>query len=254
MNFYTFQLERFYIDNTRARHTDSDQVVFGLRIGGFGFPPQTFNAGDVNNGDHEIGLTFGQVWISSQTKPIVVSYEIYNGDRASRDLESVNEVVLDKTIELFQNSMGGAPGLWSLSASNVGGDVPQQITADDDKARYSSETSVPDWSNSFFEVAYEGIANFISPNCDGYVAADAIAQTGPNWDLLIDKADNRKLEFTLSYPGTESPDGCGSDSRYSVTCSITREKVQGSLRSFPVQHSRRLGPGIRSLGQTASTR
>jgi hypothetical protein len=61
--------------------------------------------------------------------------------------------------------------------------------------------------------------NVILPNCDGWVAGDHINLTGKT---LAGYAKSRHEE-TRDYPGVDSPWGCGSNSHYKVTWSITQK-------------------------------
>ena len=79
MALYTFKLEKFTIYNTRSRHQDTDQGIFGLAMGATQFGPQSFSSGDVNNGDHPVNLSFGPIPVWSDMA-IAITYQIYNGD------------------------------------------------------------------------------------------------------------------------------------------------------------------------------
>jgi uncharacterized protein with LGFP repeats len=57
---YVISLDKFHIDNTRSVHNDTDHVNFALKMGSQAIPESlTRDTGDVNNGDHLVGLCFG---------------------------------------------------------------------------------------------------------------------------------------------------------------------------------------------------
>lgn len=57
---------------------------------------------------------------------------------------------------------------------------------------------------------------FLFPNCDGWVAGDHITLTGKT--LATWGASHKE---TRNYPGIDSPRGCGSNSHYKVTWSVS---------------------------------
>jgi hypothetical protein len=111
MALYNFTLEQFHIDNTRSRHEDTDVVTFGLQVGSRRFPVQSFSAGDVNNGDHAVNLTFSSVFVGDETARVVFGYQIYNGDASKlpKSLSDMNENLTDKAVDsLLQSPQGDA--------------------------------------------------------------------------------------------------------------------------------------------------
>jgi hypothetical protein len=120
------------------------------------------------------------------------------------------------------------------------------------------------WSGIFLEALAVDIPSFVSPDCDGFVAADGIGMTKMQWDKLIGSkrwfeqlphvgfgTTSATFRQTMHYPGTDSPAGCGSNSQYSVTWSVTHERISGSMRKFFSDRGITLRPGVRSLLSTA---
>ncbi|AYK07556.1 hypothetical protein [Brevibacillus laterosporus] len=64
------------------------------------------------------------------------------------------------------------------------------------------------------------IVNAIFANCDGIVAQDRIVYSNTN--LVNLTGQTGKHSETRFYPGSDSPEGCGSNSEYYVTWTITR--------------------------------
>jgi hypothetical protein len=241
MNLYTFKLEQFHIDNTRSRHQDTDAAAFALQAGNHLFPAQNFFAGDVNNGDHAVNLVFASVLINDPDSPAVFTYEIYNGDASKlpSSLAAMAANLAAQIIPLALKTTGPETGVANFSSGEAGADVP---TADNPFEDSSG------WSALFLEAIVVDIGGFLFPDCDGFVAADGIGRTKSQWDMLIDSAGGVTFRKGLHYPGSNSPAGCGSNSDYTVTWSVTREIVKGSMRQFFKDRGLTLNPGVRSLG------
>jgi len=242
---YTFNLEQFHIDNTRSRHEDTDNVTFGLEVGTQQFPIQSFFAGDVNNGDHSVNLVVDSVFISDGSTPVAFTYEIYNGDasKLSVDLKTLDKRLLDQTLDNINKTSGADTGFPNFSSGQAGADVPNPDNNFGDTS---------DWSTVFFLSIFFDIGSFLFPDCDGFVAVDAIGMTKNRWDEVIDSAGGTTFRKTLRYPGSDSPAGCGSNSDYTVTWSVTRKPIDlgpgsKSLRQFLQDFHVTLRPGIRSM-------
>ncbi|MBV9672633.1 MAG: hypothetical protein JO076_07380 [Verrucomicrobia bacterium] len=252
MALYTFALEDFHIDNTRSRHEDTDQVTFGLRVESREFPIQSLSAGDVNNGDHAVNLSYRSVCISAPMSPVAFSYEIYNGDasKLSVDLQTLDKRLLAQSVDDTVKTSGADTGFANFSSGEAGADVP---TLDQDNP--FADTS--DWSTIFFEKIFVDIGSFLFPDCDGFVAADAIGRTKGQWDVLINSAGGGTFRKSLRYPGSNSPSGCGGNSDYTVTWSVTRARITGlapySLRQFLQAQQLALNPGLRSLDPASNS-
>lgn len=248
MRFYIFKLESFQISNTRSRHDDTDTVTFGLQVGTRQLPVQSHFAGNLNNGIYQVNLGFGPVLITEATTTAVFTYEIYNGGAGSlpTSLVSLNQKLLNTVAPLVEQTSGlvtpsGQPlGFPNFSSGEAGADVPMT-----DEDNPFDDTS--DWSGLFFGAILADIGGFLFPDCDGFVAADGIGMSKKQWDAVIDSAGGTTFTKTMSYPGTNSPAGCGSNSEYSVTWSVTRDTVTGSLRQFLSDHGLVPDPGLRSL-------
>jgi hypothetical protein len=85
---------------------------------------------------------------------------------------------------------------------------------DDVKQR---EGGVPDWRVEALSALAKVGLSAIFANCDGVCAADQIVCTGATLNQW--KASHRVTRY---YPGSNSPRGCGANSKYHVTWSATR--------------------------------
>jgi hypothetical protein len=231
MRFYTFTLESFEIITTRSRHDDTDTVTFGLQVGTAQFPVQSLFAGNLNNGNYPIGLHFGPVLITEPTTTALFTFEIYNGGAEGLpvSLAELNLQLQAKLVPLLAATLG---------EHEV--DVPSTDDVDP-----FDDTS--DLSGFILEALVDDIGSFIFPDCDGFVVADGIGARKSLWDSAIDAAGGTVDRQTRTYPGSESPAGCGSNSLYKVTWSVTRAEVHGSLRKFLADYGLTPDPGLRSL-------
>ena len=247
MNFYTVKLEQFHIDNTRSRHNDTDTVTLGVQLGEAQLPVLSFNAGDVNNGDHGVGLHFSSMLLSDPDRPLAFSYTIYNGstNELSTNLNQLATSLLTKGVQFTVKGP-------SLSFANLSGGVTT-VGVSNSVGLTSLLANTSAWYAAVAKVLVETAINFVFPNCDGFVAGDVVSMTHQQWDEMIDGQGGSVVRSTMSYPGTESPGGCGGNSAYSVTWSVTREKVTGSLRGFLKARGRSAGEGLRMLSTTALT-
>jgi len=253
MNLYTFKLESFHISNTRSRHDDTDTVTFGLQVAGQQFPIQSFFAGNLNNGDYPVNLVFGPVLITQDTTPAVFTYSIYNGNAGElpTSLVALNQTFLSKVVSLTLKLSGADTGFPNFSSGEAGADVP---SSDDPFERPLTPQDNPfdntsGWSDLFLGAIVGAIGGFLFPDCDGFVAGDGVGLSKKQWDEAISSAGGTTLRITMHYPGSNSPAGCGSNSDYTVTWSVTRETIKGSVRQALNTHGLHLHPGLRSLTQ-----
>jgi hypothetical protein len=244
MNFFTVRIENVHIDNTRSRHNDTDTVFLAAQAGGVQFPVRSQSIGDVDNGDHGVSLNFSSAMLSDPDKVFGFSFSVYNGDTGS--LSGVLNHALTSLLTDGVHLTLPGPQIKSINLS--GGAIPGAGVAANTVGVTSLLANTSTWYAAAAKAAAEAAINFVFPNCDGYVAADSVCLTHQQWNSLIDSAGNDVFRATTRYPGTNSPDGCGSNSNYTLTWSVTRERVRGSMRNFLKIRNRRLSPGLRSLG------
>jgi hypothetical protein len=233
MNLYTVSLETVHIDNTRSRHEDTDSVSFTVVSGTKTPHTQSSSLGDVNNGDHAVNLSFTFL-LSSPTQPLVLSYVVYNGGTSQlpQTLEQLTEKAADNALDDILN-----PDPPVSSASDYGTGSSDEMWPEPGSANVGWLTAL----------SYLGIADFVFPDCDGLVALDTISHTVAQWDKALDASPNATFRTSIRYPGSNSSAGCGSNSDYTLTWSVRRERMTGSLRQFLNAHSLHPNPGLRSL-------
>ena len=209
---YTFTLNNFRITDTRSVHNDTDFVGFSVAVGSN--PPITVPTkamGDVNNGTHQVNLTIPNVLVQpGQT--VAFTYRIdntgYNANKVEQALKTAVAAGASKA------ATAGGAGLGSLiGCPECGAAVGPGL--------------------GWLAGKLEGI---IFADCDGTVAAGA--HTFPQADLARLTAGGKVISQTDDNTGTDSPTGCGSNSRYYVTWSVS-----GTAASPPVASSGGAGGG-----------
>jgi hypothetical protein len=193
---YTVTLERFHIDNTRAADDDTDVVSFTVAAAPpIGESSRQENVGDVDNGDHQLGWRIGPLRLVDANESVKFSYAIVNAGYANSDAAKVGRLLqgLGQLCSALCAGVFGFGGIWVTVASKF--------------------------------VQYVG--ELLSIDCDGPVAGDAYTFTaGELHDLT---AATGKFQKTVAYHGTDSNWGCGSNSEYTVTWSITYEPAPGPV-------------------------
>jgi hypothetical protein len=194
---YTFTLDSFRITDTRSRHNDTDFVSMSVKVGDA--PPITVPAksmGDVNNGVHKVGLVIPNVQVPANAV-VAFSYLIVN---SGHNQDEVGQAVQKGASAASTKAAAAAAGLVGTA---VGGPAGTLIA--------SVGTEAAGW-------ALGKLVNIIFANFDGTVAAADHAFTAAQ---LAQKTANGAV-FTMvdDNKGSDSPVGCGSNSRYYVTWSL----------------------------------
>jgi hypothetical protein len=233
MTLYTFNVENVRIDNTRSRHDDTDTVAATVAIG-VKTHSATASLGDINNGSYPVDLKFAML-VADPAASIALSYAIYNGNTGSlpQTLTALTDTASQNALDDILDPSPPTSGPSDYGSGPDGGDPWNE-----------PGSANVGWLTA---LSYLGLADFVFPDCDGFVAVDAIGNTIKQWDQAIDSSGGKLYRKRVRYPGSASPAGCGSNSDYTVIWSIAREAVSGSLRQFLKAHNLRLNPGVHSL-------
>jgi len=198
--FATFTMDSFGISNTRSLHNDTDFVYLSANVGANPIVFVSKSMGDVNNGTHSVGLSL-EVDIPDDDTAVVFNYMIMNNGHGGNDAKAKAAQAALNTIaqEIIKH------GAITAAAVTVGSFL------------------VPFFASALAAVA--GIlaateaALLLFADCDGLVAAGSLPFTGS--DLIKRTASGQKIIENANHPGTDSADGCGSNSQYSTACTIT---------------------------------
>jgi hypothetical protein len=182
-NAYRIVLDQFHIDNTRALDEDTDVVAFQGTLDGQDLPMQNLSTGDVDNGDHLINLQFGPIEVKMPSQ-LELRFAIVNSGNAN------GKAFRDGV----DNALKAAAGIATPLSAPVGAGI------------------------AFAETIWHLLTGI---DCDGPVAGDFLSASGEdlaqltiNWPHIF--------RITRGYPGTDSADGCGSNSQYSVSWYVQR--------------------------------
>ena len=198
--FATFTMDSFGISNTRSLHNDTDFVYLSANVGANPIVFVSKSMGDVNNGTHSVGLSL-EVDIPDDDTAVVFNYLIMNNSHGGNDAKAKAAQAALNTIaeEIIKH------GAITAAAVTVGSFL------------------VPFFASALAAVA--GImaateaALLLFADCDGLVAAGSLPFTCS--DLIKRTASGQKIAENANHPGTDSADGCGSNSQYSTACTIT---------------------------------
>jgi len=210
-----FSLDNFRITDTRSRHEDTDFVTISITVGTNAAVTKTKAMGDVNNGTHPVGLSVAAVIPKDVDVPVVFSYVILNnghGDHAAiqSGVESTLSSLGASAAKAATTAAGGAIG--SVLGAELGTAVVPLIG--------TAIGALAGW------IVGE-VGSVLFANCDGVVATGVHVYTSKQ--LIQNTAGGHKITETVEHPGTDSPTGCGGNSRYFTTATISTLATAGTL-------------------------
>jgi hypothetical protein len=159
--------------------------------------------GDVNNGTFPIGLSIGPIQISDPNIGIAMNYTIVNSGHQSWD--DVNKILTSAGSYLV--TVGAKTATAAIGAA-VGAEIGTDI--------------VPILGTALGALAgwlVGELTGLLTANCDGPVASEQPAFKGSQ---LWANTAHGPYTHTTNHPGIDSASGCGSNSVYTVTWSISR--------------------------------
>jgi hypothetical protein len=205
MPTYSFAVDSFVIHNTRSLRKDTDYISASVAVAGRPALKSTQKLGDLGNGTYRTAINFKDVAVANN-ETAVFSYAIVNSghtdpNAAEKTLEQAVSTLAEKGAQAAATAAGGAIGA-ALGASIGTAVVPLIGTA---------LGALAGWVVS-------SAGKLVFANCDGAVAAAVHTYTGAQ--LRAGTTQGRRLAGTDHHPGTDSPDGCGSNSNYDVNWSV----------------------------------
>ncbi len=205
----TFVMDSLSILDTRSRHNDTDYVYLAATVGANDPVYATRPLGDLNNGTHGVALSV-EVDIPDDETIVVFSYVVVNsghGGSGARERAAQSALsTIGKEIIAHGAVAAGAIVVGTIL-------VPIVVSALAAVAGILALTEV-------------GLILFA--DCDGVVAAGALPFRCS--DLIARTNAGHHVPDVQAHAGTDSPIGCGSNSRYSTTCHVTtRPAIQTIL-------------------------
>jgi|GEM_PF-6426489 len=194
---YWFHIGQVRVETARSRFNDTVWGALKVQTGGSNLYDAR-RMGDFGSGEtFSGGITLGPVWISDP-----------------------NQIVQFSTA--FLNDSGSASEVLPKLNTSVA-HIQQRLDEDDPILQCDSDICQLDPSliGWIFNVLVD-VYQFVFPDCDGPVAMGGQSVTARTiWDRST--CEGNRWAFQYTAPGTDSPPGCGSNSRYVVTVVATHD-------------------------------
>jgi hypothetical protein len=210
-----FSLDNFIIENTRSLRKDTDYCTVSVTVGNNPAVTKTQAMGDVDNGTHAVGLAVSaniptDVPTDVPT-PVVFSYVIMNNGNS-------DHAAVQKGIESALSTIGqqGAKAVASQIAQPIGEAVGAALGAS------LGTAVVPLVGTALGALAgyiVGRVGSILFANCDGVVAAGVTAFVST--DLMNRTLNGKTIRTGVQHPGTDSPTGCGANSKYATNTTIS---------------------------------
>ena len=221
MDLYTFTLEDFIIHDTRAVHNDSLWLSYAAYVDGDMVASRVISLGDFDNGEYstidyvpsDVGPSLAPVVINDPAAKCAFIFQLVNAG-------NVPEGALTGRVAATADQLAGiTAGLAGAGAHDIGAAL--------------SSAAFP--AGLLLE-AFANLWSWLNTDCDGPVAVDQIS--GPRYVLDAWTDDPAKLVRTQqTYPGTDSPTGCGGNSNYEVIWSLQHAPTWVQVADATVQFS-----------------
>jgi hypothetical protein len=209
---FTVAFESFQITNTRSRHTDTDFASLGLGAASTSNQVQTKAMGDLNNGTYQVGLAEGPVDASQGSQGLVFHYSVVNqGHTDASTVETQLHNAVNALLDIAKKALDGQVNQQVPTSGSGQG----MSTADLENEALKQLIAVAAWILA--QAVNAGITAFFA-DCDGVCVADTIALDLATLQRLTGSGTYRE---TRAYPGANSPSGCGTNSMYYATFSVT---------------------------------
>ena len=182
-----------------CRETDTDFSSVWANVNGvpvFGSPLNAFY-GDLGNGGYNV-----------PESALFVDFVLTNPDDVAEfGFNIVNHGGTD--LSGFETALN--------QLVTVAAEVAVTVETDDDDPDLGADSDTFKQLVGSIESLLDDLINVIFPDCDGLVAAESFKRTKAEIDAMLRPAPSTILYVNDKlYPGTDSPWGCGSNSRYRV--------------------------------------
>jgi len=205
MDFYRFVVTNFKIDNTRSIHNDTLHLTHTVHVDGDMVAFNTLALGDFNNGTYDTQnyvhgtdiLGIPNLIINNPHAKVSFLFQLLNAGNSSS-----NATLTARVVATADQLAGIGSGLAAAGAAGTAGISTLGLAG-----------------AGAVGLALEVFANiyaWLSTDCDGPVAVDHLS--GPRFviDAWADADPTGTITRNKHYPGTDSPEGCGANSDYTV--------------------------------------
>jgi hypothetical protein len=198
-SIFDFTIKSFQILDTRSVHKDTDFVSISVVVSNKNsITLPTKSMGDLNNGTYNVNLSIPNVEVGPNDI-VTFAYAIVNAghkqDEVEQKLGTALQSAAEKALDL------GAAAVGTAIAGSIGGELLSLI-AQAGGAWLTGQ-----------------ILGIIFADCDGPVAGGSHVYSGAQ--LAHQTANGAVISTTDDNPGTNSPVGCGGNSHYKVSWSIS---------------------------------
>jgi len=200
-------LDSIRITDTRSRHEDTIYATVSIAVGANDPITQTKKVGNRNNGTWPVGIAVAADIPADGDVPVILSYVVMNnGHGTPTELENNIRGVLNglgtKASEIAKTETGEVLGRL-LGAAIGTAAVPLVGTAIGVLAGW----------------VVGKVGNILFADCDGVVATGVRAFTSQQ--LIQSAGGGHMITETTSHPGVKSNAGCGANSQYFTTTTIS---------------------------------
>ena len=196
---YTFTLNFFKITDTRSLHSDTDFVSISVAVGSKPpINPAPKSVGDLNNGTYQVNMSIPDI-TAADTDAVAFTYAIVNSGHDKNDMETQLRSALGSAAR--RAAQGAASAAGYINAGNLGSVIGLYVGPMGGR-----------W-------LFNEISGVVFANCDGIVAAGSHVYSGAQLNHQL--ADGHVITATDDNKGTNFPTGCGGNSRYYVTWTIS---------------------------------
>jgi hypothetical protein len=220
VDLYTFTVEDFIIHDTRAEHNDTLGLSYTAYVDGDMVASRLISLGDFDNGEYspsDVGPSLAPVVINDPAAKSAFIFQLVNAGHVDEGALSGRTAATADQLALITAGLAGA------GAADVGGAL----------------SSAPFPAGLLVE-GFADLWSWLNSGCDGPVAADQIS--GPRYmlDAWTDNPANL-VRTQQTYPGTDSPTGCGGNSNYEVIWSLLHTRAWVQVAEAIVQFSSATG-------------
>jgi hypothetical protein len=220
---YTFSVDRVNIRDTRALHEDTDHATATLGVGRWPVQQATYNLGDVNSGSYGLfNLRFDHV-VVELCEPVAFRYSIVNSGNQdiAKAVAGIMVKIGDDLVTDFIKSKVDPPStVTALLAPSISDGLTADVLTDVGGGIFGG--IIGGAVGETLTVAVQQLLGVVFANCDGVVASNLIPyQKGRDLQAAIQSAPHHAIVADTPFAGSESPVGCGANSYYTVSWSIS---------------------------------
>jgi hypothetical protein len=204
---YSFWVPEFVIHNTRSLIDDTDFATLGAvvtaadgtQVAQYG--PTTVSLGDVDNGTHALNMHIAGIPVP-EGGSVAVAFTILNKG-SSKAADDIDKALNEFGNSILQALLGG--GMNKGAAGSAGG---------------SGILALSGWEAALAKalgpLVLQGIEDLLA-DCDGLVVTESLTLSEGE---LAARAGQAPWTWSTEYKGTNSADGCGANSDYTVSYSV----------------------------------